>query len=198
MMLDDLMPIYDVVERHHILVRAPPTIVFRAIKSLDLSHSLVTRALLFARAVPALLVELVRSPRAALGEAHRRRAELRFADFERAGFRVIAERAPQELVIGVLGKFWAIRNAVCTDVSTAHFAAGPPPGYALAGWNFTVEAQRDGTSVLRTETRVWCATDVRAKFRAYWLLIRLGSGIIRWEILRAIRHEAERSPSNAG
>ena len=196
MLLDDLMPVYDVVERHHIAVRAAPTAVFGAIRSFDLSSSLLTRALLLVRAVPSVLVALVRSPRTALDEPRRLRAELRFADFERAGFKVIAERPPEELVIGVLGKFWTLRGGARSDVSAAQFAAGPPQGYALAGWNFTVVAQDDGTCLLSTETRVWCAPDVRAKFRAYWLVIRLGSGLIRRDILRVIRREAERYTSS--
>ena len=196
MLLDDLMPVYDVVERHHTAVRAAPTTVFVAIRSFDLSNSLLTRALLLVRSVPSVLIALVRSPRTALAEPRALRAELRFADFEGAGFRVIAERPPEELVIGVLGKFWTVRGGARSDVSAAQFAAGPPQGYALAGWNFTVVPQRDGTSRLSTETRVWCAPDVRAKFRAYWLVIRPGSGLIRREILRAIRREAERHTSS--
>jgi len=191
MLLDDLMPAYDVVERHQTIVRAEPAAVFAAIKSFDLSDSLFTRALLFMRAVPAMFGAFVRSPRAMLTEARARRAELRFADFERAGFRVVAERAPHELVIGVLGKFWTAGGALRADVSAADFAAGPPRGYALAGWNFTVERREDGTSQLSTETRVWCAADARARFRVYWLVIRPGSGLIRRQILSAIRRQAE-------
>jgi hypothetical protein len=192
MLLDDLMPVYDVVERHHIVVRAAPAIVFASIKSFDLSGSLLTRALLAVRSLPGVLVALLRSPRTARAEARARRAELRFSEFERAGFRVVAERAPEEVVIGVLGRFWTIGSGLRTDVSAAHFAAGPPKGYALAGWNFTVGLLRDGTSELRTETRVRCAADVRAKFRVYWFIIRPGSALIRREILRTIRREAER------
>ena len=191
MLLDELMPVYDVVERHRTLVRAAPATVFSAIKSFDLSDSLLTRALLFIRAVPALLVALVRSPRTVLAEPRARRAELRFADFERAGFRVVAERPPEELVIGALGKFWAVRGALRADISSAHFASGPPAGYALAGWNFTVVPRQDGTSELGTETRVLCAPDVRVKFQAYWVLIRPGSDLIRRAILRSIRRRAE-------
>lgn len=33
--------------------------------------------------------------------------------------------------------------------------------------------------------------NARAKFEAYWLVVRLGSGLIRRAMLRAIRHEAE-------
>jgi hypothetical protein len=196
-LLDDVMPVYDVVERHHIVVHAAPATVFAAIKTFDLSDSLLTRALLFVRTIPSVLGALVRSPRTALAQTRALNAELRFADFERAGFRVIAERAPEEIVIGVLGKFWTVRGTRQADVSATQFAAGPPHGLALAAWNFTVVPERGGTSELRTETRVWCAPDVRTKFLAYWLVIRLGSGLIRREILRAIRREAE-SHSSSG
>lgn len=168
-LLDELMPVYDVVERHRTLVRAAPEIVFSAIRSANLSGGLLTRILLIARAVPAGVVTFLRSPRAALTELRARRTErrsgLRLAAFERVGFRVVGERAPEELVIGLLGRFWTPRGGLSPDVSAAHFTAGPPQGYALAGWNFTVTARADGTSELRTETRVWCAADVRQKFR---------------------------------
>ena len=196
MLLDDLMPVYDVVERHAIVVRAAPRVVFRAIRRADLGGGLLTRALLGVRAVPAAVLAVARNPQAALPEWRRRRADrargLRLTDFERAGFRVVAERAPEELMIGLLGKFWMPRGGLCADVTTTHFAAGPPAGYALAGWNFTVAARADGSSELRTETRVRCAPDAKTLFRAYWVLVRPGSGLIRRAMLRAIRREAER------
>jgi hypothetical protein len=195
-LLDELMPVYDVVERHRTRVRAAPEIVFSAIRSADLSGDLLTRTLLAARAVPAGFIALVQSPHAAVTEFRSRRAErargLDLAAFERAGFSVVGERAPEELVIGLLGRFWTPRGGLCANVSPAHLSAGPPQGYALAGWNFTITARDDGTSELRTETRVWCAADARTKFRAYWLVVRPGSGLIRRSMLRAIRREAER------
>jgi hypothetical protein len=100
-------------------------------------------------------------------------------------------------MIGLLGKFWTSRGGLC-DVTAAHFAAGPPVGYALAGWNFTVAARADGRCDLCTETRVWCAPDARVKFRAYWLFVRPGSGLIRRAMLRGIRREAERQALAGG
>ena len=189
------MPVYDVVECHRTFVRAAPVVVFRAIREADLAGGMIPRALLALRAIPAALVALLRSPRALRTEWRARRAGrrngIRLADFERAGFRVMAEHAPTELVIGLLGRFWTARGGLCAEVSTAHFAAGPPMGLALAGWNFTVIARENGGSELRTETRVWCAPDARTKFRAYWLFVRPGSGLIRRAMLGAIRRDAE-------
>jgi hypothetical protein len=190
------MPVYDVVERHRTAVRAAPEHVFDAIRTADLAGDPITRTLFAVRALPAAAFALARSPKAALdawsdrrGTRHRRR---HLIDFERAGFRIVAEHPPEELVIGLLGKFWTPSGGVHPDVSAAHFAAGPPPGYALAGWNFVVVPEGAGGTELRTETRVWCAPDARARFRVYWLLVRPGSGVIRRSMLRAIRREAER------
>jgi hypothetical protein len=159
MLLDDLMPHYDVVERHRTIVRAPPNVAFSGIREANLAGGAMTRVLLALRATPATLAAIARSPRAAWAErrdrASSRQGVIRLHDFERAGFRVVAERVADELVI------------------------------------FTVALRPDGSSELRTETRVWCAADVRWKFRLYWLAVRPGSGLIRRAMLGAIRRHAE-------
>lgn len=193
-LLDGLMPSYDVIERHATMVHATPDAVYAAIRSADLTGGLLTRTLFAMRAVPAALFALLRSPRAGLSQIHERtgRIGVRLADFERVGFRVIAEHPPEEVVIGLLGRFWTPRGDLRADVSVATFGAGPPPGLALAAWNFTIHPQPAGFCELRTETRVCCAADARLWCRTYWLIVRPGSGLIRRAMLRAIRREAER------
>lgn len=193
MLLDELMPRFDVAERHGTRVRASPAETFAALREADLSGGALTRTLLALRAVPAALLAFARSPRAAAAELRTRRAHraVRLADFERAGFHVVAERPPEELVIGLVGRFWTPRGDLGPRLTAESFLAGPPPGQALAGWNFTIEDRGDGGSELRTETRVWCAPDALLRFRLYWLLVRPGSGLIRHAMLRAIRRRAE-------
>ena len=192
-LLDQLMPQYDVVERHATLVRADPLAVYDAVRAADLGGGLVTQGLLAVRMLPAAVMAVARSPRAALAEWRERRARpgLRLADFERAGFRVIAERPPEELVIGLMGRFWTPRGAIHAGVTADSFRGLPPAGLALAGWNFSVHPRSGGVCELRTETRVRCAADARLKFRGYWLLVRPGSGLIRRMMLRSIRRHAE-------
>ncbi len=189
------MPEYDVVERHGTTVRATPETVFAAIREADLAGGLLARSLLACRTAPAALVTFLGSPSAAWREFRHRAATrtpgVRLRDFEHAGFHIVAEHAPDELVIGLLGRFWTARGGLCASVSADTWRAGPPPGQALAGWNFTVTTRPDGWSDLRTETRVWCAPDARWKFRLYWLVVRPGSGLIRHAMLRAIRRHAE-------
>lgn len=198
MLLDEIMPHFDVVERHRTVVRASPSAIHAAIREADLGGGPVTRALLALRALPAAVVALLRSPREALTAWRRPAPGVRLADFERVGFRVVAERAPEELVIGLLGRFWTPRGGLCAEVSETDFRRGPPRGFALAGWNFTARPLADGGTELATETRVWCAPDARWKFRTYWLLVRPGSGLIRRAMLRSIRRQAELRNGTSG
>src|SRR5437870_3826673 len=86
-LLDELMPVCDVVGRHRINVRARTEVVFRAISTADLGGGVVTTLLLAIRAVPAAVVAFVRSPRSALARWRKRRSTgrrgLRLADYER-------------------------------------------------------------------------------------------------------------------
>lgn len=191
-LLHELMPRFDVVERHRIVVRAPQSTVYAAIRDAELGAAPLTRVLLALRALPAAIIGLLRSRGRESIARPRPARRLRFADFERGGFRVVAERAPDELVIGLTGRFWTPRGGLRTDVSEADFRRGPPAGYALAGWNFTTRPLDDRRTELATETRVWCASDARWKFRIYWFFVRPGSGLIRRAMLRSIRREAER------
>jgi hypothetical protein len=64
---------------------------------------------------------------------------------------------------------------------------------ARAAWNFAVIPAYSGYCILRTETRVLAGdAATRRRLLAYWLVVRLGSGVIRRLILRAIRGEADR------
>jgi hypothetical protein len=63
--------------------------------------------------------------------------------------------------------------------------------------DFVLVPDGDGT-LLTTETRVR-ATDARSRalFSLYWLAIRIGSGLIRRDLLRAAAQRAEAAPRRA-
>jgi hypothetical protein len=116
------------------------------------------------------------------------------------GFTVIGERPGREIVFGIAGKFWAPREMAnlvrVTDADA--FREFARPGQAKGAMNFRVEPMDDGRTLLSTETRVWCA-DRRARvlFGVYWMLIRIPSGLIRLDMLRAIARSATRAPLQA-
>src|SRR5438309_608815 len=111
------------------------------------------------------------------------------------GFALLEERPGEELVLGTAGRLWRARGELCAT-SPVRFRAPAPSGTAKAAWNFEVGLRADSATELRTETRVLCAdVTTRRRFRAYWTLIRPFSGLIRQEMLAAVRSAAESGQS---
>ena len=77
------------------------------------------------------------------------------------------------------------------ELDAAALQAFSDPGWVKVGFDLVLVPDRAGTR-LTTETRV-TATDprTRARFRLYWTVIRLGSGLIRRDMLRAVARRAE-------
>ena len=162
MLLSELLPDYDVRERHTIELEAPPERVFDAVRATTLGEMPVVRALFRLRGLPA-------SP-------DRRLLELE-------GFAPVAEDPGRELVVGAVGKPWTPTGGLRRDVDVRTFA---DEGYARMALN----VHYDGRT-LSTETRVHCTDErSRARFRRYWLVIRPFSGLIRRAWLRAIARRA--------
>jgi hypothetical protein len=183
MLIDDLMPTFDVSERHKLRVRASADQTFAAIGDVDLSSNWIVRTLLAIRALPARII----GHRA----ARKFSAGVTLRDAGRFGFFVIAENPPREIVIALQGKFWTVRGG--TECATREALDNPiAPGAARGVWNFSIDPDGEGSCVLKTETRVLCAdAPARRRFRIYWLFVRPGSGIIRRMMLRTIRNLAE-------
>ena len=189
MLIDEFLPRYDVVERHAITVRATPARTFAAITTTDFADGPVVRLLLGLRKLPAALMRGREGLRALKTPSA---VPLTIATIERNGFRLLAQRVPKEIVLGVEGQFWLFSGGRCTPSSEAFSSVGPAPGMARAIWNFHVQTLGGERCRLTTETRVLCAdAAARRPFRLYWALIRPGSGLIRHSMLRAIRRSAE-------
>jgi hypothetical protein len=189
MLIDEFLPRYDVFERHAIAVRATPECTYAAIATTDFGSDSIIRALLFARALPGALLK-GRAELRALTD--RRKSSLTIATILRGGFSLVAERAPDELLLGVEGQFWTLSGGRRTPTADAFRERGPEPGTARSLWNFVVRSLDAQTSELTTETRVLCAdAATRRRFLPYWTLIRPGSGLIRHSMLRAIKKTAE-------
>jgi hypothetical protein len=189
MLIDEFMPRYDVVERHAIRVRASQAQTYAAIGSTDFSNGII-RVLLVLRMLPAALLHGVRGIRAL---TQRQTSQMTLASMERSGFHLLSERAPDELAIGIEGRFWTLSGDRCTPAADVFRTRPPASGTARGVWDFRVRAIDAGHCELSTETRVLCADDAtRRKFLPYWAVIRPGSGLIRRAMLRAIRRTAER------
>lgn len=186
-LLDEFFPAFDARERHVVRISAQPEAVYAALRTADLSRSIVTKTLLTIRALPAWLAAAAAGrPRPA-----RRSGAVTLAAFERLGFVVLAERPPVEMLIALQGRFWTLDGALeSLDEATARQPV--PPGRARAGWNFALTPEPRGTTVLSTETRILCAdAATRRRFLRYWRVIRPGSGLIRRAMLASVKRAAE-------
>ena len=189
MLLDRFLPEFDVRTQHVIRVDAPAGHVYASLWSTDFDHWGVTRALYAIRTLPALAL-------APANTWHRFREELCLHQFTLQdllghGFGLLAEQAGEELVIGTVGRFWRARGELRATTG-ADFMKPAATGTAKAAWNFAVRQHTNGGTELRTETRVLCADSAaRWRFRAYWTLISPFSGLIRRELLAAVRVRAE-------
>jgi hypothetical protein len=179
-MLDDFLPRYDVHEVHSVSTSAAPAAVMDAIRRVTPAEVPVLVALMAIRSVPALL--------------RRRRLPLRgplLEGFRRGGFVTLRE-APDELVLGGVGRFWQPSGGL-RRIEAGAFREFDEPGFAKAAFNFQVE-RAGGRTLLKTETRV-ATTDEHARrsFGRYWRFVYPGSALIRIAWLRAIRRRAERN-----
>jgi hypothetical protein len=186
MLIDDFLPVYDATERHRIDIRAPAEQVYAAVQTLDLGHSPIVRWLFLLRGLPAFWLSR-QKPKQPLG--------LTMDRLLKSGFIVLGARPPQELVLGLVGRFWTAHGDI-QQLDAAGFRSFDRPGYAKAVWNFSLTELADGLTRLHTETRVLCLDEAsRWQFRLYWLFIRPFSGLIRREALHAIKRSVEAQPT---
>jgi hypothetical protein len=163
MLLSDVLPDYDVRERHSIPLTAPPERVFEAVEQTTIGEMPLVRLLFRLRGLPS-------------------ERERRLLDVE--GFARVAVEPGRELVVAAVGRPWSPRGGLRREVDVRSFT---DPGYARMALNLLYDGRE-----LSTETRVQC-TDPRsrARFRRYWLVIRPFSGLIRRAWLRAIARRAK-------
>ena len=178
-LLDRFFPRYDIVERHHIDIDAPPAIVFAAARDIDLRQSTLARVIFDTRAL-------------VLGAAsteQRRRGLL--TEMMGLGWGILAEVPDREVVLGAICRPWEA-NVEFQPLAPDVFAAFAEPGYVKIAWTLRVDPRPDGSSRFLTETRA-LGTDpaARRRFRRYWSFVSPGVALIRRLMLRPLKHDAE-------
>jgi hypothetical protein len=191
-LLDAVLPEFDVSKRHRIQIRASPQRVFEEVLRYDFGRSRVTGVLMALRGYGGRIRRAARSEPGTLPES-----------LARFGFVPLAAAPGEELVFGLVGQFWRPSGGL-RSVSAAEFAAFREPGFAKAAWNLRIGGgsglhlphQGSGLHLphceLSTETRVVCYGDsTRRRFLLYWRVVEPFSGLIRWSLLRGVRRAAE-------
>ena len=170
MLIDEFLSEYDFVETHGISIDAGPADIYRAASETDFSESFIIRCLFWLRGMSTEKVTL--------------------ASLKTSRFEVLGEIPNREILLGLAGRFWT-PNGDLKKIDAESFKTFDTAGYAKAVWNFAVRSD-GGATRLTTETRIRCLdAESRRSFGFYWMFIRPFSGLIRMEMLRAIKRRAE-------
>jgi hypothetical protein len=179
-LLDRFMPVYEVVERHHIRIAAPAALTLAAAREQDLFRLPLVRSIFKAREVILRAAPDVRpQPRGLL------------AATQALGWGILADVPEREIVVGAVTKPWE-PNVTFRAVPPDDFAAFSEPGFVKIIWTLRADPVDAETSIFRTETRV-VATDAsaRARFRRYWAFLSPGIALIRRLSLQPVKRSAE-------
>lgn len=182
MLIDSFAPNPDAVEIHSIDIDTSPEKVYQALWTADLGGSLIIKLLMGLRSLPEFILRGGRVPRD---------RKITLQTIIESGFGILANE-PEEIVLGVTGKFWRPTGNL-SPFNRTDFDRPVPSGIARGVWNFSVTEQSKGRTILSTETRVVCGdVESRRKFRVYWFFVRPFSGLIRRLMLRAVKRACER------
>ena len=180
-MLDRVMPVYDVVERHYVRVAAPAPVTFAAASEMTLMQSRPVRLIFRARE---RIMGATPQPSS---------APQPFLSLARSiGWGLLAEAPHSQVVMGAVTQPW-VADVVFRPLPPEEFVGFSEPGYVKITWTIRADPLGDDHSIFRTETRA-VATDplARARFRRYWSLASPGIVLIRWLMLNPVKTAAER------
>ena len=155
-------------EVHGVDIKANLEAVYQSAKDVDLSRSKLITILFKLRGLPT------------------RRMNLQ-GFISDMGFTNLEERFPVENLIG----FWMKTKIEPVPGFEAFIGNTISPRIKVA-WNFHCEKIGSGTTRLSTETRILCMTKAsRLIFGMYWFFIKPFSGLVRQEMLKIIKADAE-------
>ncbi len=167
-LIEKYLPQYTFRECHHTEVNSTVDQVYECSKNFDLSKSRVTRLLFKIRGLPTSRMNLQ-------------------GFLDDMNFTWLEDKAPHEFLAG----FW-LKKKIESIPSYEAFRSNAISAKFKVVWNFRCEEITPGTTRLSTETRVLCVDSfTKFTFGLYWLVIRPFSGLIRLEMLKIIKADAE-------
>lgn len=171
MLIDKYVSDFHYNETHSISVLSDRATISSLLEKFDFRDSKIIRVLFWLRGMPS--------------------SEISIRGLEKICFIELERAENDEIVIGLIGQFWK-SNGNLQKFEPGEFIPFNKPNFLKAVWNFKIDEESDSCS-LSTETRVFCTDEKsRRRFSRYWFFVKPFSGLIRMEILRAIKKAAER------
>jgi len=190
-LLDDVLPEFDVTRVDAVVIRASAEAVYQIACDVDLVD--VVRedrlvGMLFAlRSIPdEIMRRLGRAPRAP------EVASLRLSDLGDEGEWIrLAEEPGREFVFGAAGRFW--NGPIQWDrITRASFADATAPGSARIAANLAVHPYSRDRVLLTYEARTAAAeANSRAGVQRYWRFLSPFIGVVLRSVLHAVKRRAE-------
>lgn len=203
MLIDELMPIYDVSDAVATVVDADVAMTWNALTEVDLLEVGRKRpavALLGAvRILPDLVSQLLRGRCPSRRPDQMRLQDMTTIPLGDGGWVLLERRDREEIALGLIGKFWRPVIEFANVTSAAEFRSFAEPGFARTIYALSVQAigprQTLLSGVMRTST-----TDDHARrwFRRYWTLgVGSGAHVLVNGLLDVTREMAEAKSARA-
>ncbi|RYF59841.1 MAG: hypothetical protein EOO27_07975 [Comamonadaceae bacterium] len=194
LLIDRLLPTFDVAVVHADVFRAAPAQCYLAASELDLFQTPLIRTLIDIRGLPQRVASTLRG-RGTTTTFEASRRTFRLKDMVDLGWISLGDTPGVEMVLGQVSRPWK-GVAVSTHAPTTpeQFANFDEPGFAKIATSLRIDPYGNDSSILTMETRVAITDDSsRRRFRRYWLVIGPVSSLIRRMALRLLATELRRS-----
>jgi len=191
MLLDDVLPDFDVTRVDAVVIRAPAEDVYRIACDVDLVEVVREDRLvgtLFAlRSIPDDILRRLRRSAPAPEVA-----SMRLSDLGDEGEWIrLGEDPGREFVFGAAGRFWN-GPIQWNRIARVSFADAAAPGTARIAANLAVHPYSRDRVLLTYEARTAAADgDSRAGVQRYWWFLSPFIGVVLRSVLRAVKRRAE-------
>ena len=181
--IDEFIPDPDISECHEVLVKAPAEVVFDVAEHLDI------------RSIPS--VDAIFKLRECIFrlQPEKRVAKSLVEETQLLGWRILAYRPGEELVMGAAAQPW-VGDVKFRAIPPEDFLSFAEPDFVKIVWTIEAEPATAEATLFRTQTRVR-ATDSWSKirFRIYWTFAGPLIVLIRKLVNREVRRQAEERAS---
>ncbi|MBK5117581.1 MAG: hypothetical protein JJE23_11770 [Thermoleophilia bacterium] len=199
MLIDELLPAYDVSDSVATTVGADRQTTWEALLGVDLIEvgrlKPLIGALGAARMLPELAVHLLHGERLPQAPDRMTLVDTTEALADEGGWVLLGERPGEEIALGLVGRFWRPVIEYAT-VEPEEFDAFDEPGWAKTVYALSARALGPASTLLEGTMRT-ATTDEHARrwFRRYWTFgVGSGAHVLVQGLLDVARDEAESQP----